>query len=92
MEKKPTIGFVSAPAYFDPAPSEFAALVEAVGVSAMYPKQRVRLPKFIKISITYLNYNEILHNGKLCAMEAFLIFVPILMISQLTNYPDSRDN
>jgi len=30
--------------------------------------------------------------GKLCAMEAFLIFVPILMISQLTNYPDSRDN
>ena len=65
MEKKPTIGFVSAPAYFDPAPSEFAALVEAVGVSAMYPKQRVRLPKFIKISITYLNYNEISHNGKL---------------------------
>ena len=63
MEKKPTIGFVSAPAYFDPAPSEFAALVEAVGVSAMYPKQRVRLPKFIKISITYLNYNEISHNG-----------------------------
>jgi maleate cis-trans isomerase len=28
MEKKPTIGFVSAPAWFDPAPSEFAAVVE----------------------------------------------------------------
>ncbi len=28
MEKKPTIGFVSSPAWFDPAPSEFAAVVE----------------------------------------------------------------
>jgi hypothetical protein len=28
MEKKPTIGFVSTPAWFDPAPSEFAAVVE----------------------------------------------------------------
>jgi hypothetical protein len=58
-------------------------LLERLNCMQLLCMQSIGILGFIKILITYMNYYDILDNGKQSAMEAFLILAPILMISPL---------
>lgn len=59
MKKKPTIGFVSAPAWFDPAPSEFPEVVEEDVQTQQAP---LLLPEFdYRLESIALVQNELQH-------------------------------